>query len=82
LEKANYLYNLQLLQGDENNNKRAKDPEVWIAEEYTTSDKVIDYKRKNFIQEDLALEWANIKTFDKYISAQLIKQLKAIPRSP
>lgn len=78
LEKANYLYNLQLLQGDENNSKRAKDPEVWIAEELTTPDKVIDYKRKNYIQEDLALEWANIKAFDKYRSVQLIKELKAI----
>lgn len=77
-DKANYLYNLQLLQGEENNIKRAKDPEIWIAEEFKTSDKVTDYKRKNYIKEDLTLEWANIQEFDEYRSEQLIKKLKSI----
>ena len=76
LEKANYLYNLQLLQGDENNSKRAKDPEVWIAEEFTTADKVLDYKRKNYIKEDLTLQWEKIQDFDKYRSVELITELK------
>lgn len=76
--KANYLYNLQLLQGDENNSKRAKDPEVWIAEEFTTSDKVLDYKNKNYIKEDIKLEWEKISVFDKYRSVELITELKII----
>jgi len=32
--KANFLYNLQLLQGDENISKKAKDPEIWLKEYY------------------------------------------------
>jgi uncharacterized protein with ParB-like and HNH nuclease domain len=78
LWKANYLYNLQLLQGDENNSKRAKDPEVWIAEELTTTDKVADYKLKNYIKQDLTLEWQNIAEFDKYRSDKLVTELKKI----
>lgn len=78
LSKANYLYNLQLLQGDENNSKRAKDPEVWIAEELTTPDKVLDYKRKNYIKEDIQLEWGNIGEFDKYRSKRLVEELEKI----
>jgi uncharacterized protein with ParB-like and HNH nuclease domain len=76
LEKANYLYNLQLLQGDENNSKRAKDPEAWIAEEFTTADKVLGYKRNNYIKEDLTLQWERISDFDKYRSVKLISELK------
>lgn len=78
LSRANYLYNLQLLQGDENNSKRAKDPEVWIAEELTTPDKVLDYKRKNYIKEDIKLEWNNIGEFDKYRSEKLVEELEKI----
>jgi hypothetical protein len=75
--KANYLYNLQLLQGEENNSKRAKDPEVWISEEMTT-DKVTDYKLKNYIKHDLAIEWKNIAEFEKYRSEKLLVELKKI----
>ncbi len=78
LVKPNYLYNLQLLQGDENNNKRAKDPEVWIAEELTTPYKILDYKKKNYIKDDLTLEWKNIAEFDKYRSKKLVEELKKI----
>lgn len=78
LWKANYLYNLQLLQGDENNNKRAKDPEVWIAEELISTEKISDYKLKNYIKQDITLEWENIAEFDKYRSEKLVTELKAI----
>lgn len=78
LWKANYLYNLQLLQGDENNNKRAKDPEVWIAEELINTDKISDYKIKNYIKHDLLLDWSNISQFDKYRSEKLVAELKLV----
>ena len=60
LWSANYLFNLQLLQGDENINKRAKDPEVWMSEELITTERIAEYKLKNYIKEDLDLEWENI----------------------
>lgn len=76
LWRANYLYNLQLLQGDENNAKRAKDPEEWINEVYVTDDIAIEYKRKNYIQEDLKLDWENIEQFDNYRKQKLVEELK------
>ncbi|GAA7970966.1 hypothetical protein JP0545_11090 [Helicobacter pylori] len=33
-ECGNYLYNLQLLEGQENSAKKDKDHEVWLKEEY------------------------------------------------
>lgn len=78
LWKANYLYNLQLLQGDENNSKRAKDPEFWISEEFPHIDKAIDYKQKNYIKSDLRLDWANISQFESDRNEQLIAELKRV----
>lgn len=78
LSRANYLFNLQLLQGDENNEKRAKDPEIWISEVITTSEKVIDYKEKNYIKNDMALRWENIELFEKHRTEKLLAKLKKI----
>ena len=78
LDNGNYLYNLQLLQGEENNSKRAKDPEIWITEEFYTDDKISDYKLKNYIKQGLTLEWKNIAEFDLYRSEKLITELKKI----
>ncbi|WP_337043106.1 DUF262 domain-containing protein [Emticicia sp. 17c] len=75
--KANYLYNLQLLQGEENNTKRAKDPELWMAEELS-ADKIEEYKIRNYIKQDLKLEWQNIADFDKYRSEKLVIELKRL----
>lgn len=77
LGKANYLYNLQLLQGEENNTKRAKDPELWMAEELS-ADKIEEYKIRNYIKQDLKLEWQNIADFDKYRSEKLVIELKRL----
>jgi len=78
LWKANYLFNLQLLQGEENNAKRAKDPEDWIREVYLTNDTVAEYRRKNYMDGDMKLEWENIELFDKYRSKKLVEDLKKI----
>ncbi len=75
---ANYLFNLQLLQGEENINKRAKDPELWMSEELITADKISDYKLKNYIKQDISLEWENIAEFDKYRAKEMITELKRI----
>lgn len=42
-----YLFNLQLLEGAENQAKKDKDPEVWLKEEYKDNQQAIEeYKRK------------------------------------
>lgn len=64
IARANELFNLQLLEGKENNEKRAKDPEVWINEEFKTKEKITEYKKRNYIKEDLELKWENINEFE------------------
>ncbi len=59
-----YLFNLQLLEGAENIAKKDKDPEVWLKEECKDNQQAIEeYKRKNYIDLTLKLEWENIKDF-------------------
>lgn len=43
---GNYLYNLQLLEGQENSAKKDKDPEVWLKEEYKDERAIEEYKKK------------------------------------
>ncbi|GAA7505256.1 DUF262 domain-containing protein [Helicobacter pylori] len=66
-ECGNHLYNLQLLEGQENSTKRDKDPEVWIKEEYKNeqAQAIEEYKKRNYIDPKLKLEWENIKEFRK-----------------
>lgn len=65
LSKKNNLFNLQLLEGGENIEKRAKDPEVWLSENYDTVDKIKAYKRENYIDENFTLNWEDIAQFEK-----------------
>ncbi len=61
---GNYLFNLQLLEGQENIAKKDKDPEVWLKEEYKDNQQAIEeYKKRNYIDPNLKLEWENIKEF-------------------
>ncbi len=66
---GNHLYNLQLLEGQENSAKKDKDPEVWLKEEY---------KKRNYIDPTLKLEWENIKEFRKKREEAIIKRLKEV----
>ncbi|GAA9879599.1 DUF262 domain-containing protein [Helicobacter pylori] len=56
----NHLYNLQLLEGAENQAKKDKDPEVWLKEEYKGERAIEEYKKRNYIDPNLKLEWENI----------------------
>ncbi len=67
---GNHLYNLQLLEGAENQAKKDKDPEVWLKEEYKNEQaieeykkRIEEYKKRNYIDPNLKLEWENIKEF-------------------
>ncbi|WRC46727.1 DUF262 domain-containing protein [Helicobacter pylori] len=75
----NHLYNLQLLEGAENIAKRDKDPEVWLKEEYKDNQQAIEeYKKRNYIDPTLKLEWENIKEFREKREEAIIKTLKEV----
>ncbi len=78
-ECENHLYNLQLLEGTENQAKKDKDPEVWLKEEYKDNQQAIEeYKRKNYIDPTLELEWENIKDFREKREKAIIEKLKEV----
>ncbi|WRB80537.1 DUF262 domain-containing HNH endonuclease family protein [Helicobacter pylori] len=74
----NYLYNLQLLEGAENSAKKDKDPEVWLKEEYKNEQAIEEYKKRNYIDPTLKLEWENIKDFREKREEAIIKTLKEV----
>ncbi len=73
-----YLFNLQLLEGAENSAKKDKDPEVWLKEEYKNEQAIEEYKKRNYIDPKLKLEWENIKEFRKKREEAIIKRLKEV----
>lgn len=76
---GNHLYNLQLLEGTKNSAKKDKNPEVWLKEEYKDNQQAIEeYKRKNYIDPNLKLEWENIKEFRETREEAIIKTLKEV----
>ncbi len=74
----NHLYNLQLLEGQENSAKKDKDPEVWLKEEYKNEQAIEEYKKRNYIDPKLKLEWENIKEFRKKREEAIIERLKEV----
>ncbi|GAA8079547.1 hypothetical protein Kazakh3172_09150 [Helicobacter pylori] len=73
-----YIYNLQLLEGAENSAKKDKDPEVWLKEEYKNEQAIEEYKKRNYIDPKLKLEWENIKEFREKREEAIIKRLKEV----
>lgn len=74
----NHLYNLQLLEGKENSTKKDKDPETWLKEEYKNEQAIEEYKKRNYIDPTLKLEWENIKEFREKREETIIKRLKEV----
>ncbi|WP_258220378.1 DUF262 domain-containing protein [Helicobacter pylori] len=77
-ECENHLFNLQLLEGQENSAKKDKDPEMWIKEEYKNEQAIEEYKKRNYIDPTLKLEWENIKEFREKREEAIIKTLKEV----
>lgn len=75
---GNHLYNLQLLEGQENSSKKDKDPEVWLKEEYKNEQAIEEYKKRNYIDPKLKLEWENIKEFCEKREEAIITKLKEV----
>ncbi|GHR21396.1 hypothetical protein VN1249_09730 [Helicobacter pylori] len=74
----NLLYNLQILEGQENSAKKDKDPEAWLKEEYKNEQAIEEYKKRNYIDPTLKLEWENIKEFRETREEAIIKTLKEV----
>ncbi len=74
----NHLYNLQLLEGQENSAKKDKDPEVWLKEEYKDEQAIEEYKKRNYIDPTLKLEWENIEEFREKREEAIITKLKEV----
>ncbi|MFP6338991.1 DUF1524 domain-containing protein [Helicobacter pylori] len=77
-ECENHLYNLQLLEGQENSAKKDKDPEVWLKEEYKNEQDIEEYKKRNYIDPTLKLEWENIKEFREKREEAIITKLREV----
>ncbi len=77
-ECRDHLYNLQLLEGAENSTKKDKDPEVWLKEEYKNERAIEEYKKRNYIDPTLKLEWENIKEFREKREESIITKLKEV----
>ncbi|WRG73543.1 DUF262 domain-containing protein [Helicobacter pylori] len=77
-ECENHLYNLQLLEGAENQAKKDKDPEVWLKEVYKNEQDIEEYKKRNYIDPKLKLEWENIKEFREKREEAIITKLKEV----
>ncbi len=75
---GNHLYNLQLLEGQENIAKKDKDPEVWLKEEYKNEQAIEEYKKRNYIDPKLKLEWENIKEFREKREEAILTKLKEV----
>ncbi|GAA7040219.1 DUF262 domain-containing protein [Helicobacter pylori] len=73
-----HLYNLQLLEGQENSAKKDKDPEVWLKEEYKDKQAIEEYKKRNYIDPTLKLEWENIEDFREKREEVIITKLKEV----
>lgn len=73
-----YLFNLQLLEGAENKAKKDKDPEVWLKEEYKDEQAIEEYKKRNYIDPTLKLEWENIEDFREKREEVIITKLKEV----
>ncbi|PDX19562.1 hypothetical protein BB415_06265 [Helicobacter pylori] len=77
-ECGNHLFNLQLLEDAENIAKKDKDPEVWLKEEHKDERAIEDYKKRNYIDPTLKLEWENIKEFREKREEAIIEKLKEV----
>ncbi len=77
-ECRDHLYNLQLLEGQENSAKKDKDPESWLKEEYKDEQAIEEYKKRNYIDPTLKLEWENIKEFREKREEAIITKLKEV----
>jgi uncharacterized protein with ParB-like and HNH nuclease domain len=75
--KANDLFNLQLLEGIENEEKSSKDPESWLNSVYKEPKARKEYLSKNYIPKDFILDWKSFGDFEIERKKRIRKKLYA-----
>ena len=73
--RENDLFNLQLLEGIVNEEKKAKDPETWLEKEYPDVSKREKYLADNYIPQDFVLDWDKLPNFEEKRKPLLVKAL-------
>lgn len=75
---ANYLCNLQLLEGLQNISKSNMEPEEWLISSFPSNDSILDYKNNNYLDPTIKLSFENFKYALENREALLLKKLKKL----
>lgn len=78
MNRKNELFNLQLLEGTENIQKRDSDPEVWIKGHFINLGEAEEYKERNYIEKDFSLQWENIAKFEEDRTKKIREKLTEV----
>ena len=76
LGKENNLFNLQLLEGVQNEEKSDKDPEQWLSEEFVYQEEREKYLEDNYIPSDFVLNWGNLPVFEQERKKLMLQKLR------
>ena len=74
--KENNLFNLQLLEGVQNEEKSDKDPEQWLSEEFVYQEEREKYLEDNYIPSDFVLNWENLPVFEQERKKRMLQKLR------
>ena len=74
--KENNLFNLQLLEGVQNEEKSDKDPEQWLSEEFVYQEEREVYLEDNYIPTDFVLNWENLPAFEQERKKLMLQKLR------
>lgn len=75
INRKNELFNLQLLEGTENIQKRDSDPETWIGGHFINPGEAEQYKERNYIDKDFSLQWEDIAKFEDLRTKKIREKL-------
>ena len=75
-KKANFIYNLQILNGVLNEEKNAQNPEEWLKRIYPQEEMRRNYLKDNYIPETFVLLWENLPDFERERKKLIIDKLK------
>lgn len=76
LENYNYLGNLQIMEGLQNEEKLNTDFKEWLEKAYPSEDKRKDFLTRNFIPQNVDLLFSNLKQFFNERNKLLFTELK------
>lgn len=77
-DKRDCIANLQLLEGMENNDKRAKPLIDWVEQEFPEPDQDREYRQRNFIPEHQSLAFTDFDAFFEARKALLKRKLTQV----